>query len=249
MSAVMYSEGNRAFNYAVLASIVLHGLLLFGVSLRERAHRAEPQVAIIARLAELPAAAPAAAPPQAEPVKPRAEPVKPRAQPKPLPRRPVAKEEPLARSEPAPEPAPAESPAREAASPAQVEAPAAPPPVIAGVDQTRGQPATAPPAEPAEDPGSLEKYRQQLILAAPRYKRYPRIASDNNWSGFVALRMVVAPSGQVTSLTVTKTSGYDVLDQQAVEMFKSAAALVPVPPVLRGKQFAVEVGATYYFTD
>jgi periplasmic protein TonB len=244
----MYSEQNRAFNYAVLASIVLHGLLLFGVSLRERVQRAEPQPPIIARLAELPAATPAAVP-EAEPVKAQAEPVKPRVQPKPIARRPVPKEEPLTPPEPVPEAPPAPSPVRELASPTQVEAPAAPPPVIAGVDQTPGLPAAAPPAEPAEDPGSLEKYRQQLILAAPRYKRYPRIASDNNWAGFVALRMVVAPGGQVTSLTVTKTSGHDVLDQQAVEMFKSAAAVVPVPPVLRGKQFAVEVGATYYFTD
>ena len=32
-------------------------------------------------------------------------------------------------------------------------------------------------------------------------------------------------------------------------MFRNAAAGVPIPPVLRGKQFAVDVAATYYFTD
>ncbi len=30
----MYSEQNRAFSYAVLASIVLHGMALFGLPLR-----------------------------------------------------------------------------------------------------------------------------------------------------------------------------------------------------------------------
>ena len=99
------------------------------------------------------------------------------------------------------------------------------------------------------DLGSLAQYRQQLILAAPRYKRYPRVARDNNWHGTVALRMVVSPNGSVASVGVTKTSGYDVLDQQAQEMFRNAARTVPVPPVLRGKEFALEIAATYYFTD
>ena len=61
--------------------------------------------------------------------------------------------------------------------------------------------------------------------------------------------MVIGPGGTVSALTVLKSSGYDVLDQQAQEMFRNAAAVVPIPPVLRGKQFAVDVAATYYFTD
>jgi hypothetical protein len=32
-------------------------------------------------------------------------------------------------------------------------------------------------------------------------------------------------------------------------MFRNAAADVPVPPVLRGKQFAVEVAVDYYLTE
>src|SRR2546421_544384 len=150
-----YSEDNRVFNYAVAASIVLHAMLLFGVSQRDRARPAEPRVPLVI---------------------PRADP-----------------------------------------------APAAAAPV-------------APAAAEVEDPGSLAKYRQQLILAAPRYKRYPRIAQDNNWQGNVAVRMVIGPGGTVSALTVLKSSGYHVLDQQAQEMFRNAAAVDPVPPALRGKQ-------------
>jgi protein TonB len=109
--------------------------------------------------------------------------------------------------------------------------------------------AGAPPAEPTLDPGSLERYRLELKVVAAKYKRYPRTATDNNWKGVVALRMVVAPSGQVASLAVTKTSGHDVLDRQAREMFMKAAADVPIPPVLRGKQFAFDVAVDYYLTD
>ena len=96
---------------------------------------------------------------------------------------------------------------------------------------------------------SVDEYRLLLIGAAPRYKRYPRVARENNWEGLVALRMAFSASGRVASLSVTKTSGYDVLDQQAMEMFKSAAAAVPVPPLLRGKEFAFDLAVTYYFTE
>jgi protein TonB len=230
----MYSEQNRAFNYAVLASIVLHGLLLFGISQRERSGPAEPQVPIIARLVEPPARAPAALaePPQAEP--PQAVPVKPRPRPKPAAPKPAA-----------PEAAPLEPRASELETAPPV--PAAPP-VVAEAEPPSV--AAAPPgAEAVADPGSLAQYRLQLIAVAPRYKHYPSVARDNNWEGTVALRMVVSPNGRVASLSVTKSSGYDVLDQQALQMFRKAAATVPVPPVLRGKEFAVEVAATYFFTD
>jgi protein TonB len=237
----MYSEQNRAFNYAVLASIVLHGLLLFGFSQRERARPAQPQVPIIARLVEPPAPVPAAAPPrQAEPVKPRVR----AKQPAP---KPVAKEEPVT----PPEPAQVEAADRPSIAEDPSPTPTPAPQVVARADPAASAavPAAAQAAKPVEDPGSLEKYRLQLYDAAPKYKRYPRIATDNNWKGLVALRMVMGPSGRIASMTVTKTSGYDVLDQQAQEMFRNAAAAVPVPPVLRGKEFAVEVAADYYFTE
>jgi protein TonB len=243
MSAVLSSEPNRAFNYAILASIVLHAVLLFGFTLRERSRPAEePAVAIVARLVEPPAAAPA--PVRALPQPERATP-RPRARPP----APVA----LPREEPAPQ---VESPSESASEAPPITEPAPVATSVVPAEAARVDPAltapVAPPPRAAEalaDPGSLAQYRQQLILAAPRYKRYPRVARDNNWEGTVALRITVAASGRVASLGVTRTSGYDVLDQQAQEMFRNAAAAVPVPPVLRGKEFALDVAATYHFTE
>jgi protein TonB len=246
----MYSEQNRALSYAIAASIVLHGMLLFGIALRDRPRPGESQMpSIFARLVESPAAAPAAAPPaQSAPATPpsRAKPAAPKR---------------LARQAPAPTPQPAAEAALEEApvGEAPAESIRHEPPVpqaIAGAGDAAAvisAPATAspgaPPGEPAVDPGSLERYRLQLKVVAARYKRYPRTATDNNWKGVVALRVVMDPGGQLAALTVTKTSGHDVLDRQAQEMFRNAAADVPVPPVLRGKQFAVEVAVDYYLTE
>ena len=245
----MYSEENRALKYAIAASIVLHGALLFGVSQRDRARVGESQFpSILARLVESPAPVPAAEPPR------RSAPAKPPPQIKPAAPKRLAQPAPapiVERTvEPAAEPAVEESPIAEPRRQPGPELPAPQeerPGNPVGAETAMAAPAAA--AAPADDPGSLEKYRLQLKLVAARYKRYPRVATDNNWKGVVALRMVVGQGGQVASLVVTKTSGHEVLDRQAQEMFRSAAADVPVPPVLRGKQFAVDVAVDYYFTD
>ncbi len=75
------------------------------------------------------------------------------------------------------------------------------------------------------------------------------MARENNWEGLVALRMEFGSNGRLAALSVTRTSGYDVLDKQAAEMFRNAAQAVPVPPLLRGKEFAVEVAAVYGLRD
>ena len=248
----MHSEENRALKYAIAASIVLHGALLFGVSQRDRARVGESQMpSTLARLVESPAPVPAAEPPR------RSAPVKPQPQVKPAAPKRLVQPAPAPTAERTLEPAaePAAKPAAEAAPSA--EAQAQPAPELAAPQADRpGNPvgaeaaiASGPAAAPPDDPGSLEKYRLQLKLAAAKYKLYPKVARDNNWEGLVALRMAFSANGSVASFRVIKTSGHAVLDQQAIEMFKSAAAAVPTPPLLRGKEFAFDVAVSYGFSD
>ena len=95
------------------------------------------------------------------------------------------------------------------------------------------------------DSMSVAQYRQQLITAALRYKRYPPDALDNAWQGDVLVRLSVAASGALSAVSVEATSGHRVLDAHASEMFRKAAAEVPVPPTLRGQEFVVDVRAVY----
>jgi protein TonB len=104
-------------------------------------------------------------------------------------------------------------------------------------------------AAEAPDAGTLAQYRLQLISAAQRYKRYPRVAMDNNWEGDVVVRMVIDASGMISSVNVKASSGHEVLDQQALEMFKRAKPLVPIPSALRGKELIIELRAIYNLKD
>jgi len=91
----------------------------------------------------------------------------------------------------------------------------------------------------------VAQYRHQLISSALRHKRYPGAAVENDWQGDVVVRLSVAASGTVSEVSVKASSGHVPLDAQALEMFRLAAAEVPVPPALRGQEFGVELRASY----
>jgi protein TonB len=129
------------------------------------------------------------------------------------------------------------------------------PPVIA--DAPVPQPAPPPiaafqsqPPQPAPPPESLsrDQYRLQLIDEARRHKRYPPLARENNWQGDVRVDVAVSANGRPT-VTLKGSSGYEVLDRQALEMFAQAARSVPLPPALHGKEFTLEVRAIYGLED
>ncbi|MGH8726504.1 MAG: energy transducer TonB, partial [Burkholderiales bacterium] len=222
----MISTGhNRVFHYAVLASLVLHALLLFGFpDLIDTARRAVSfPPPIIARLLQ-----PEPAPAKPQPAKETAKPAPPAA--KPAPELPVAAAPDIRAEKPAPR---IEAPAPPA--------PAASPPVAVIEPRT-----AAPSPPPAEAPESLsrDQYRLQLIDEARRHKRYPPLARENNWQGEVPVRVLVGANGRA-SVTLRGSSGYEVLDRQALEMFGQAARAVPVPQALRGREFALDLRAVY----
>ena len=251
----MHSDQNRAFSQAVLASIALHALVLFGfTALKNSAPRAGPTGPLVARLVE---PAPPPAPPVAAPIPPQVEPPKPaprEAAPRPKPRA-AAKPSPRP-SVPSPLPVPETAPAPPTAAEPAPAAPAAPraaatsePAAPAASAAARIETAPSPPAAEAIDAGSLAQYRLQLISAARKYKRYPRVAMDNNWEGEVLVRMVIGANGTISAASVKTSSGYEVLDSQALDMFRKAKPLVQIPAALRGKEFSIEVRAIYSLKD
>jgi len=93
----------------------------------------------------------------------------------------------------------------------------------------------------ASEAGSLDQYRLALIGAARRYKRYPAQAMEKGWQGRVDVRLVIGPEGTLQSNAVKVSSGHAILDNQALNMMERAASLMPVPALLRGREFSVHV--------
>ena len=229
---------NRAFHYALGASLALHALALFTMpqfaDTARRAASIPPQ--IIARLMEPAPPAPEPVPPvdqpRIEPAPPKKKAAKPRAE------RPITVEKPApVAPPPAPERTVEPAPAAPAPPPVAAVAPPAPAPA----------PVQAVP-QPAPESLSRDQYRVQLIDEARRHKRYPPLARENNWQGDVRVGVTIGANGRPT-VTLKGSSGYDVLDRQALEMFTQAARAVPLPPALRGKEFTLDVRAIYGLED
>ena len=105
------------------------------------------------------------------------------------------------------------------------------------------------PAQSPSEASTLAQYRLELIEIARRYKRYPRVAQDNNWVGTSEVRMVIGPDGAIASLLVKTSAGYAVLDQEAMAMIRTAKSRAAIPPALRGKEFAVEIPVIFNLRD
>ena len=243
-------EHNRVLHRAILASLVLHALLLFGLPeelISTAQHAASLPPKIIARLMA-PEPVPVPAPPpqprpqppaQAAPTEPPKKKPPPPVLAKRAPERPVQVEPPRAPKPPAP-PAPVAQPAPAPVKPAEE--------VVA--------PAPAPAAPPVASAQALEeqsadRYRMELIAALARTIKdsYPPQARDNNWEGDVLLGVVVRPNGNV-SISVKRGSQFRVLDQGAVAALRQATREVPVPPALRGRESPLkDLLVQYRLTD
>lgn len=221
----------RALVLALLASLLAHAAFLFAIpGLREARKPVIFPGPLIARLVAPPPAPqvqmesrhaePVAAPPRARPASP--------ARPAPAP-----KEDPaLAASASV-----AREPVAEPLQPAQAPPSAPEPPAAAA--RSGPQPAAAAPSAP--DAGSLARYRIEIMNLARRFKRYPRLAVDNNWEGRVVVRLVVGADGALSALNVKSSAGHEALDQEALAMIRQAKAAAAIPQALRGREFALEV--------
>ena len=208
--APVAGNDGRVLQYALLASIALHGVLLFSLPALQDSVSPPAPPPLQGRLVD-------------EPVPKMREPAKP-----PRVAGPVR---------PAPRAAdPIPTAAQSAAAPAEA------PPV---------QPLAGPAATPAPglaEPRPLGEYRKELINAAGRFKRYPQLARENNWVGSVLVGVAIEADSSA-QVSVKKSSGHAILDQQALDMFGQAARVVAMPPALRGKPFALEVRAIYGLED
>lgn len=105
--------------------------------------------------------------------------------------------------------------------------------------ETLRQPASRP--APAADAQTLDQYRLALIGVARHYKRYPARAVENGWQGKVEVRLVIGANGSTQKASIKTSSGYEILDKEALDMIRKAKPLAPIPQSLRGREFTVDI--------
>lgn len=182
-----------------------------------------------------PAPEPAEIQPEAPPeiVKPPEE-IKPKVEPKPI-------------VKPTPKPLPLPEPATESVDTpppsTDVIAVEKSQPVQAPIRAPEPVPAPPPPPQPRAIDTSAARngYGNTLWAAISQHKKYPRIAQVRGWQGEVILELLLDGNGKLLSKTIIQKSGYDVLDQQALEMVDKAIPFPAPPEALRGTSFSIKV--------
>lgn len=145
-------------------------------------------------------------------------------------------------------PAPAARTDTAPATPAAVEAPAEPAPRMPAPALAAAHVDTAPPppaAEEAPDPAQLERYGRSLSSLLARQQNYPRIAALRGWEGEVQLRVTIARKGNIVATQIVRSSGFEVLDQNAVQLVSSSGPLPRPPEHLQNREIQVIVPVHY----
>jgi len=73
---------------------------------------------------------------------------------------------------------------------------------------------------------------------------YPRLARQQNWQGTTEVRLQIGSDGKVKDVVVGRTSGYDLLDQRAIQLVKQLR-LPKIPSAFRQREFTVTVPITF----
>lgn len=136
------------------------------------------------------------------------------------------------------EPPPARRPVVNAAPPVS-QAPAPPAQPVAPI--TTAKTSTTGVDKPRADYGWLA---QSLWKRVVELKRYPHRARLNHWEGKVVLRAVIRHDGHLEDLTLEDSSGYEELDEAAMELVREACPLHMTQPLGRS-QVVVQVPITY----
>lgn len=96
------------------------------------------------------------------------------------------------------------------------------------------------------DQDSLRKqYGALLSREIVKYKQYPRIAEMRGWQGVVEIDIQLDGNGSLITTEIHTSSGYELLDNQALEMVKKASPMPTPPEGLRNKIFKVMVPISF----
>jgi len=92
---------------------------------------------------------------------------------------------------------------------------------------------------------AVAAYGRRLFERTMAQGRYPPEAVARGWQGKVLLLLRFGKSGKLLDVAVRDSSGYAVLDTEAIEMTKRAKTESPVPDILQGRNFSLTMAVNF----
>lgn len=99
----------------------------------------------------------------------------------------------------------------------------------------------------SHDAAYLDNWRRRI--EAVGNLNYPEEARRNRIYGSLRMMVSILPDGQVQNIQILESSGYNLLDQAAVEIVSLAAPFAPFPEELRAEADILEIIRTWRFHE
>lgn len=115
---------------------------------------------------------------------------------------------------------------------------------VAKVKRSKPKPSKPKRPEPPRRRPSINfgPYRLALSSAIQRHKQYPRMAHRMGYEGLVLLSVRISKHGQlIGSPNILRSSGYNMLDQEAIRMVKAASPFQKMPKGFEKKSISFRV--------
>lgn len=93
--------------------------------------------------------------------------------------------------------------------------------------------------------GAHAQIQSQLLTELKRYFEYPLLARRRGWEGTVWLEFIVMPDGVLERIHVAQGSGYDALDDSALNALRRVGRLPEASAWLNGHALDVELPVIY----
>ena len=90
-------------------------------------------------------------------------------------------------------------------------------------------PETTAPQVPKLSAKALPTWKRQVVILLERHKRYPADARSHGEQGIVELAFSLDRQGHVTTSRILKSSGYEALDNETLQLVKRAEPFPPPP--------------------
>jgi len=88
-------------------------------------------------------------------------------------------------------------------------------------------------------------YQKAVKEKIEDYRRYPYWARKQGFEGIVHLKFIILSTGVVKDIKIIKSSGFNILDKEAISTIKRASPFPPIPSELNTFSLPMEISIVF----
>lgn len=96
---------------------------------------------------------------------------------------------------------------------------------------------------------AVKEYRLNVARTSRQFKNYPPLARKQGWEGVVLVAVAMPLAAGAPTVSLGRSSGYEVLDRQALDMVEQAVGLAVLPDGMRDRRLKISLPVEYRLAD